>query len=350
MGGAPVSDRRNDAIGALKNERMVALLASLVFWTVLFVGYYLLVNSGVILSAGVGAILATLAWFLAKTIGSGEGGIKSNFPLFIVLLIISATGVMNAAFLNLEGKAVFNEAIVGSQGAFGQVRNNALERLTALKSIEKRDKVDRLTDALIKEIENPLNCGQGENAQQIMQELRNILPDFKPLSGAISCKRNQAVVSSYRDRISLLVDRASWNNPDLWDVVEKSRIEKGRLQSLEAQSEAATAFGLLSTVKPALKEIDATYRDMTERLERNGASMEALPATLPLSEVNSLGEWSQLIELIVRRLNKPSTYVYVFLAIGADWIMVYLFSRVRRARAAVPGGARAMGPGMGRAW
>ncbi len=345
-----MSNRRDDAIGALKNERMVALLASLVFCTVLFVGYYLLVNSGVILSAAVGAILATFAWFLAKTIGSSEGSIKSNLPLFIVLLIISATGVMNAAFLNLEGKAVFNEAIVGSQNAFGQVRNRASQRLTSMKVIEKRDRIERLTDALIKEIDNPLNCGQGQNAQQIMQEFKSILPDFKPLSGAVSCKRNQEVVNSYRDRINLLVDRAPWNNPDLWEVVEKSRAEKARLQSLEAQSEAGTAFGLLSTVKPALKEIDVTYRDMVERLDRNGASMEAIPATLPLSEVNSLGEWSQLIELILRRLTKPSTYVYIFLAIGADWIMVYLFSRVRRARAAVPGGARVVGPGIGRAW
>ncbi len=274
----------------------------------------------------------------------------TSVPLFIALLVISATGVMNAAFLNLEGKAVFNEAIIGSQNAFGQVANRAIDRLSVTKAIENRARVETLTDALIKEIDNPLNCGQGPKAQQIMQELQRLLPGFTPLSGAVSCQQNQAVVSSYRDKIDGLVENAAWNNPVLWDIIAKSRAEKQRLQTLEAQAAGGTAFTLISTIKPALKDIDVSYRDKLERLDGNGGKIEGLSPTLPLAEVNSLGEWSQLIDLVLSRLSKPSTYVYIFLAIGADWLMVYLFRRLRKARAAVPGKTTTTAPTMGRAW
>ena len=56
---------------------------------------------------------------------------------------------------------------------------------------------------------------------------------------------------------------------------------------------------------------------------------------LNITDARSLGEWSQLINLILDRLDKPSTYVYFGLSVFFDWILIYLFARLSSLQAIV---------------
>jgi uncharacterized oligopeptide transporter (OPT) family protein len=74
----------------------VVVVFSIFFFYVLANGYYnLIVYKSEFLAVVFGVILASLAWGLAKFIGSSISGIKGHFPMFVCLLIISALGVFN---------------------------------------------------------------------------------------------------------------------------------------------------------------------------------------------------------------------------------------------------------------
>jgi hypothetical protein len=305
-----------------------------VFIFTIISGYLLLFERTPVFGVAAGAVLAISAWGFARWIGGSDGGIRSHIPLFVGLLVISAVGVMNFLFLNLEGRPVFAETIAASQDSFGLLATRAEQKLTADHVIARRDSVQGLTDALIREIDNPLNCGQGEHARDIMRQLKELLPRFEPLSSTgVNCKHNADVVASYKERIAGLLDAAPWNNPELASVVTIADANKARLQKLDNDVEGLSAYGLLGTVKPALKDVDLAYRTAYEHLARQGGNVDGVARGLPLATVDGLGEWSQLLGLIIGRLDRPSTYVYIALAVGFDWFMVYLFRLVRLSRA-----------------
>lgn len=254
-------------------------------------------------------------------------------PLFILLLLISAVGVFNSLMLNLEGRRIFSEAIENSIDRFTTLESAAGKALVQRGVTERMARVQELESALIREINNPLNCGQGPEARRIIQELKKELPGFMPLSSTgVDCSKNAEVIKDYQTRIGELLNGASWNNPDLNAVRESTAAAKARLQKLSTSAGTMMAPGLLSQISPDLQNINVAYRGDRERLSRQAIDVSALPEQLHLREVNSLGEWSQLLNLIVDRLDTITTYLYIALAFLFDWMMVYLFGLVRTSR------------------
>lgn len=317
----------------LQGAQIIALLYSALFFFLISSGYYLLFQR-VILVAVIAAILfPLLAWWIARYIGSSEGGISAHKPLFVLLLLISALGVFNSLMLNLEGRRIFVETIDDSHDRFDQLGNRALQELGKGGSdspLAHMRRVESLKAALFSEIRNPLNCGQGPEARKILASLEEELPEFRPLSNPHpDCAQNDRVIEDYETRINGLVDRAPWSNQALLGIVTDSNAAKKELDQLGATAGESWAVTLLHEVAPRLEAKNSQYRELYERLPKDSDAATGLPARLNLQSVESLGEWSQLVYLLINRWDRPTTYVYLLLAGFADWMMVYLFSLIR---------------------
>jgi hypothetical protein len=329
-----VSQARADKQRKHRSAQIVAALYSIFFVSIIASGYYLLFQKefGVI-AVPIAILLAGFAWSLARFIGGEPDGIKGHKAFFAMLLIISAVGVFNSLMLNLEGRRIFAETIDGSIDRFTGAESAAAKTLTQRGVIRHLDHVRELKSALNSEIRNPLNCGQGPEARRIIAELQAELPGFKPLSAiGVDCSKNDEVVADYDSRINELIEGAPWNDPVLALVYKDAGSAKQELQKLATASQTMLAPGLLAKVAPQLQSMDVIYRANREKLARQGVEVSSLAPQLSLNEVNSLGEWSQLFNLIIDRIFKISTWLYLGLAIFFDWMMVKFFMVARQSR------------------
>lgn len=335
---------RTERGARLRGAQIITLLYSMLFFFLISSGYFLLFQSSLLVAIAAAVVFPFLAWWLAKYIGSSETGIAGHKPLFVLLLIVSALGVFNSLMLNLEGRRIFVETIDDSHERFGQLGNRALAELGKGGSdspMAHIRRVESLKAALFSEIRNPLNCGQGPEARKILSNLQDELPDFRQLSNPHpDCSQNNRVIDDYETRITALVDRAPWSNQALMGVVNDSRAAMKELDQLGTLASESFAARLLREIAPRLEVKNTQYRELFDRLPKGTDAATGLSSRLDLRSVESLGEWSQLVYLILNRWDKPTTYVYLLLAGFADWMMVYLFSLIRanRGRRVEPGG------------
>ena len=342
---------RHEQGRTLRGAQAIAGLYSILFFFLISSGYYLLFQQNLLLALGAALLFSLLAWWLAKFIGSSRSGIRGHLPLFILLLLISAVGVFNSLMLNLEGRRIFVEAIDRAHDQFERLSNRAaieLSRGGSGSPLAHLQRVDDLKAALFSEIRNPLNCGQGPEARKIVGNLREELPEFRALSnGRPDCTQNTRVVEDYERRINELAAGAPWNNQVVAGVAAAASQAKRELDQLLQIASDSYGPRLLSEVAPQLEAKGGQYRDLVERLPA-GDARAGLPPRLDLRGVESLGEWSQLINLLLDRVDKPTTYFYLLLAGFADWMMVHLFGlvSVNRTRRSDPDiGANSVGRG-----
>ena len=342
-----------DAPRQLNTITLIVFAFSLLFFAVLANGYYILfVKDSAILAALIGLLLASIAWGLGKFIGSSESGIRGHLPMFILMLMLSAVGVFNSLMMNLEGKRIFQEAIDNASLSFKELpilakkamRDNAIE--------EKIARVDTLLNSLEQEIRNPRNCGEGPEARRILNEIRIELPGFRKLSGTnLNCNENEILVNQlvimYREQASkelfnskLLVDanygELVQSRNSIIETEKRAQNQLGQIRT-EVNGGANSSF-LLKNTRPKLEGLAAEYQSLATDLikySRGDISANVRPS-LDISAVRNLGEWSQIINLLLSRLDKPSTYVYLFMAFFADWILIYLFQQLRAQRSAQP--------------
>ncbi len=331
---------KTQQVAIFRSMQVLLLVFSLIFFFIIAYGYYnLLLGSGVFLAFVGGTVMAVLAWYLARVIGTSPGGLKVNWVLFIPLLIISAAGVYNSMMVYLEGGRILSETATSAQERFANIERLAETGLSDSGATTKLARVNSLSEALFSEIRNPLDCGQGPEARRLIAELQRELPGFHPLSARRrDCAQNEAVIEDYRSRIAALVSRASWNNSDLRAVISASQSARNTLD--EIRSNVTTNYSPV-ILKPSLNELEAQdvlYRDLRFRLAKQ-VDVKVLPSGLHLSEAQSLGNAFKLPALFIERLDEAATYVYLAIAVGFDYLMVYLFELVaanRRRRKATP--------------
>lgn len=335
--GAGMNDRDGaDSPRQYNNLLFIVLAYSMIFIAVLFNGYYhLFYVKGLFVAGVIALILALIAWGLGKYIGSSPGGLKGNLPLFAMMLILSAAGVFNSLMLNLEGKRIFEETVDKASERYrdlsiyatGNMRDEDIERKIA--------NVNSLAKSLAEEIRNVRNCGEGPEARKILDSIARELPGFTVLSGAgRDCAQAEQIIRAYQEQIQ----ERLYNHQDLVRLNYRGLIE-ARDQIVAGEKTAQNKLagirrdinegqGLLSVVRPRLEEVATEYQAQAisaTKLSRS-ARAEALPTTLDMASVRNLGEWSQVLNLLISRLDKPQTYVYLFLALFADWMLVHLFA------------------------
>lgn len=321
----------------------IVLAYSVVFIGMLFNGYYhLFYVKGIFVASVIALILSLIAWGLGKYIGSSSGGLKSNIPLFIMMLILSAAGVFNSLMLNLEGKRIFEESVEKASERYRDLSVYASANMRDEDVDEKIAKVKSLTKSLVEEIRNVRNCGEGPEARKILDNIARELPGFTVLSGiGRDCRQVEEIIRAYEEQIQ----ERLYNHPDLVrldyrgliqareQIVKSEKSAQNRL--VEIRRDITEGKGLLSVVRPRMEEVATDYQAqaiIATKLSR-AARGEALPTTLDMESVRNLGEWSQVLNLLISRLDKPQTYVYLFLAICADWMLVHLFMLLRMQRA-----------------
>lgn len=206
----------NERRSTFRGAQVIAFLYSILFFSLIASGYYLLFQDNVFLAITASVLFSLMAWWSARQIGLSKGGIRAHIPLFILLLLISAVGVFNSLMLNLEGRRIFVETIEDSQSRFDQVSKRAATELAkggTSSPLARMQRVESLKAALFSEIRNPLNCGQGPEARKILASLGEELADFRPLSNPrVDCSQNVKVIEDYERKIGELVERAPWSN------------------------------------------------------------------------------------------------------------------------------------------
>jgi|LauGreDrversion4_2_1035121.scaffolds.fasta_scaffold125332_2 hypothetical protein len=340
------SQKKRDRENAYRSIALIALLYSIVFVVMIAVGYYFLLGESFI-GAVFGAIAAAIAFSAARLIGNEDDGIKANLPLFIFLLLISAVGVFNTLMLTLEGRQIFTAAISSAERQVEALKAT-FETNTPAVILDTERKIARIESKqkqLEQEIRNPNNCGQGPAAQLIIDELARELDGFKKISqrGSNPCANAEDFIASYAVTIPASYKATDWykgSKYDEWlDTKNKlTNLETGffptaikTLRQEQVRVNRTLGPALVGEVKPVLERLDSQYREAHSAVGKY-VDVSQIDPNLDLLSVRSVGEWSQLINLVIDNLNKPTTYVYPTLAVFADWLMIYLFQQVRRRR------------------
>jgi len=341
-----VSQKKKDRENAYRTIGVIAMLYALVFVVFIAFGYYFLLGES-FFGALLGVIAAIIAFFAARLIGYEENGIKANLPLFVFLLLISAVGVFNTLMLTLEGRQIFTDAITNAEKQIEKLKTTYEKNVPP--NIVDTERQIAVIDSKLKQLEqeilNPNNCGQGPAAMLIMNDLKRILPGFTPLSrrGSNPCANSEELIASYQITVPSLYRATDWykaSNYQDWELTKDKLLNESTgffpvsIRTLrEEQTKVNSTLGptLVGEVKPALEKLDSRYREAYSAIGKY-ADVSAIGSDLDLLSVRSVGEWSQLINLIIDNLHKPTTYLYPTLAVFADWLMIYLFQQVRRRR------------------
>ena len=109
-------------------------------------------------------------------------------------------------------------------------------------------------------------------------------------------------------------------------MIQKEKNAQEKLNQI--RTEINNGGNLLVDARLDLEGLATLYQNTSLELSKIDLNAK-LPASLEMNSVRNLGEWSQIINLIISRLDKPSTYVYLLLAFFFDWILIYLFSRLK---------------------
>lgn len=309
-----------------RSIQVLLFLVSLVFFGVIAYGYFhLFIKFGYFPALLFSIIAASVAWYLARVIGTSEGGVRKHLHLFIPLLLISAAGVYNSMMLYVEGNRILADTVSDSQERFANLQAAADRGLAESGATERVNHIHGLREALFSEIRNPLNCGQGQEAKRLIAELQRTLPGFTPLSSVHQdCSRNEEVIQDYRRRTDELIGQSDWNNPTLNAVSAEAAKIRRSLEELRSSVSTSYAPALLQGTISSLENADASYRDLRYRMSRL-VNVRDLPPGLHLSAAQSLGNVFKILPLFIERLNELSTYVYLAMAIGFDYLMVLLF-------------------------
>lgn len=327
--------------------QILLMLFSFIFFFVIAYGYsHLLIEAGWFVALVGGSIVAALAWFLGRWIGTTPGGPwtdRKNYFLMAILLIVSAAGVYNSMMVYMEGEQVLADTATESQDSFNLLSIAANSGLDNSGVRARIDRIHSLRDSLFSEINNPRNCGEGPEARRLTGELRRELPGFTTLSGSgRNCENNEAIIADYNSRIDSLIDRAEWNSPVLVEVSRGAENANAQLDDMRSGITANYSAERISQYVSAFEEIDAEYRRLRGSLA-DEIDVSGIPNELPLVAAGSLGNVYKIVPLFLSRAGYPSTWVYLIMAIVFDLLLVSLFSIVTENRTRKPTRSTSLG-------
>lgn len=350
------------------NAALVALFAVIaIFIPVLATGWHRLLSESVgnleflAWTAGImiAFIASVLAWAVADSRESARvkaaGQPYQNriwWAYFFVLFLLSALGTMNMAFYYGEGRIVLAESIDKATNCLNRFDVEAKLALATPRYDEKVAQIDKLRIKLETELEHIQNCGQGEHARNILAEIRTALPGFEVPSmrtGTAGCKDVGALITLYKEIIGRQLKTTKEYGDDRVD--EKQRIAKELRDQLDKDSaqlreaKAKLAVGTFDKAKEAVETAFGTigkYSLYIENMRGGTTKFSSLNCAVDL-DVIRVGTISQIIPLLLGRLDRVSTYVYILIAIMADVILIACFTAVMRGNAGA-----GPNPGVGR--
>lgn len=316
-------------------------LISLLYAALLLHGYFNLFISkwGVVGSVLFALLVTTIALILARQIGR-HGGVRLNKILFSVLLLVSAVGVFNSLMLMAQGEQIFRDETERAATEFQSLSQTANKHLLNEQADGFISEVESLKQALAQEMRNPVNCGEGAAAANIMAQLKAKLPTFTKLSGGFKdCAKVDKIIPMYDAQI----DKALWSAPILvsshYQGIYKAKqkvlaAEKQSNQSVgEIMADIQAGENLLTVVRPKLEIMSLNYRQTAQELLPflPKEVQSSVHPQLDLTAVRSLGDPIKFVNLIVSRLSDSLTWVFLVIALLLDSLLVWLFFQTHSA-------------------
>jgi hypothetical protein len=297
----------------------------------------------VLLAKGVAAEIVRLG--VAEQAGQPERD-KTWWAYFAVLLTLSSLATMNTAFYYGEGRLVLTEVIDKTHRSLDELQAIASSILVNPQFNQKAAKINSLLVKLEEEIRNPRNCGEGQVARGILEEIRSELPGFHRLSGnSLNCKGLDEIISSYKNQANRLLR----NSPDyvagkvgrmetlliaLRERVaqENKKLDaaKSALAGARAGSEITSSGSTYVNAQEALESASTTYSELVLEVENASGKSGVMPRAIAVDHARQLGSIAQIIPSLLGRLDRISTYLYILAAVFLDVILIMCFMRVLR--------------------
>lgn len=335
-----MGSQKSEQVSRYLTIQVILMLFTAVFFFAIAYGYYhLFIDAGWFLALIGGSIVAALAWFLGRWIGTTPNGPwsdRKNYFLMAILLIISAAGVYNSMMVYMEGEQVLADTATESQSHFNLLATAANSELDGAGISTRIGRIRSLRDSLFSEINNPRNCGEGPEARRLMSELQRELPGFRPLSGSgKNCENNEAIIADYNSRIDDLIARADWNSPVLVSVSRDAKAATNQLEEMRADINANYSPERIRQYVASFQKLDGGYRKLRTDLATL-TDLDGVPQQLPLISADSLGNVYKIVPLFLSRVSYPSTWVYLIMAVIFDLLLVSLFSIVTESKVRKP--------------
>lgn len=298
---------------------------------------------------------------------------------FVPLFIASALGTLNTVFYYGESSTILLESIDTATKAVKQIDVRAKEVLRTDEYDSLSKKAYELMEGLKNELSNEGNCGQGPEAKRLIQELIKIIPDFHPLSAKPISPRDpkcpeliKSDIGKYEQqvRVGLLASevaktervsevkplankiskdvelylnklgaaRSTVNgavrqraNTEASDgAVKSSPANKGSVAAKPGAGATSTAVFSQIDAETAIEDAVAWGYSTAIELGNFSNKEEVFADLDAVAKMNkgtrSLGSLSQVIPSLLSRLDRLTTYIYIFCALASDIILISLYS------------------------
>jgi hypothetical protein len=337
------------------------------FMLILAAGWSKLITSSIpaefpslawVIATGIAIMAVALARSIAEdriAIQKTQQADKTWMILFCLLFTISALGTMNTIFYYGEGRLLLSDALDQSRLNLNALRNEAGKMLRNPQIETKQATINRLLTNLTAEITNingGQNCGVGENARKIIQEIAQELPGFTEISGSgkrVLCvgaeQKFEAIAQKYKDQAVELMRNntvyiaSNFKDKDSFLNALNVRVQE-EIKKLDYAKNSISGDGLDTTqgsesykiAKNALESAENTYLELVQTLKTISGQQIKSNSPISITQIRQLGSIAQVIPTLMSRLDHLSTWLYFFVAIMFDLILIMSFSRVFKGR------------------
>lgn len=256
---------------------------------------------------------------------------------FVVLLVISALGTMNTMFMQTQQSGVLGVVISKTRNHLQQLKFKIDAKLATPAYDQQRADIAQLFGNFEKELRNPANCGFGAQSNQRFHELQAVLPKLKPLAlGSGACENVSALITAYKDTVDKLTE-------DLPDPGTKKRFQQRQIfisqieQTIAGIEEMKVKNVTLSkdAAMPALTSAWNTYAQLLKEAELIAGSPLGLPEEIVDTNVQGMGNITQIIPLLISQFDNPLTYLIIAAAVFFDVLLIEFFSRYLHSRVVI---------------
>jgi hypothetical protein len=269
---------------------------------------------------------------------------------FIFLFLFSGYGFLTSSLLLVEGPVIVREGL-----------SSTIEQLSALDAVAKNSlrvpryedivsHVEALRAELHAEIHNPTGgqfCGVGVRAKDVLRKIAVYLPNITVLNGTDS--GHSCADTAYLDHLtttySNLIEDELQKHPLAIENRVKDRADYLKLLSATVNTDVRDLqqFQItLAGVPHFIFNLDLYHKSVGQIEKVNGDYEKmyqqligfvdprsvSLPPRISSPSLEQIASPIQVLNTIIARANRLSTYVYIFIALFADLLASYLASLV----------------------
>ncbi len=261
----------------------------------------------------------------------------------LILLLTSGYGVLAACMLLLEGPTILRESIATTREALLRIQAESAAILARPEVDALASRVRSLAKNLDTEIRNPVACGIGPGARRAIDGIKAVLPGVEILTGTgrgLDCK-DRATVEAVARAYGSMIDKAlgeylaqpSRQMAERASLSREIRLtvdqEVARLNEKEKALIGVNNFlfdqTLFEAIVPTITQANAEYIKLYNKLSGfSNLEKFKLKSYLANNAYESVTSLVQLVNVLIERSNRPTTYIYIMVPFAIDFLAVFL--------------------------